>query len=476
MGRLIKPVLFSDQFGLPRLYLEERGLLDPILNADTKLFIDPLLLRDSKNEIIKERGLPLLKKRFTDIMRLTIASRSVGDVAWRNAQRLMDLGERREICLGFGGSSVTGSSRPDSLKNGILRTTREIMELGIDDPEIISLMGFLENGVGPDTISDLTTNAIFPALQEITEKVCRDRGLPLKRFVIDGRETMLPANPFGDGRNGIALVPFDILRELPIASDWSEVSRVALENKHIRDRVNELIADFAKATVSEKKAALKAAALQSKRAFMELFDELLDADRAYDVDHDQAGIQGFRQALREVAARYPLRIIQPTVKTRAELARIVQSIIAQFRNLIENHDLADLLWSGDLPRHEKAAQLLFFAVADAYCRANNIDVSPETDSGGGPVDFKFSSGYDGRYLVEIKLSTGRVVHGYDTQLEVYRRAAGRCDAAFLVVDVGKMGSKLTRIRKVQRERVMADGNAPDIEVVDGKRKPSASKR
>jgi hypothetical protein len=315
MGRLIRPLLFSEYFRLPRLHLEERGLLDPILNADTKLFIDPLLLRDSKNEIIKAHGLPLLRKRFTDIMRLTMASKALGDVAWRTAQRLMDLGGRREICLGFGGSSVSGSSRPDNLKNGILQTTKEIMELGVDDPEIISLMAFLEDGVGPDTISDLTTNAIFPALQEITEKICRDRDLPLEKFVVDGREMMLPGNPFSHGRNGIALVPLDILRELPIATDWSEVAHVAFKNKHIRDRVNALIADFAKATVREKKAALKKAALQSKRAFWELFDGLLNADRAYDVDQDQAGIQSFRRALREVAARYPLRIVQPTVKT-----------------------------------------------------------------------------------------------------------------------------------------------------------------
>ena len=72
------------------------------------------------------------------------------------------------------GISVSGSSRPDSVKNTILRTTREIVELGINDPEIISLMGFLEENVGPDTISDLTTNAILPALEKITEQVCAD--------------------------------------------------------------------------------------------------------------------------------------------------------------------------------------------------------------------------------------------------------------------------------------------------------------
>ena len=476
MGKLVRPVLFSAKFNLPKLYLEKRGLLDPILNADTKLFIDPLLLKGSKNKTIKSRGLSLLRQRFEEIIRLASASRKTDDAAWRAACRRMNLDERREICLGFGGSSVSGSSRPTKTKDQILRTTKEIIELGINDPEIISLMGFLEEDVGPDTISDLTTNAIFPALEEITGEVCRAHDIPIARFNIDGREVLLPANPFQNGLTGIALVPLDILRDLPIATDLSDVSRVAFENEQIRRRVNELIADFAKATVREKKAALRKAALQSKKAFRAMFDGLISADEAYDIAQDKAGLQVLRQGLRDIPARYPLRIIAPSASTRSELARVVQEIIAQFRKLIEDNDLADLLWNEDKPRREKTAQLLFFGIADGYCRANNIDISPETDSGGGPVDFKFSSGYDGRYLVEVKLSTGTVVHGYGTQLKVYQNAAGKCDASFLVVDVGKIGGKLVRIRKTQSDLRKAGNSAPEIELIDGKKKPSASKR
>lgn len=72
----------------------------------------------------------------------------------------------------------------------------------------------------------------------------------------------------------------------------------------------------------------------------------------------------------------------------------------------------ELVWNGTVPRHERASQLLFFAVANVMCAINNVDISPEINSGGGPVDFKFSTGYRGRVLVELKLSTGSVVHGY----------------------------------------------------------------
>ena len=477
MAKLHKPVLFSEAFGIPAADLDTLDLLDPILNADTKLFIDPLLLRSSKNGHVQQDALQLLKQRFGNIIRLGLASKEPTDAAWKAAHRLLDLEERKETCLGFGGSSVSGSSRPERVKSAILRTTLQVISLGIDDPEIISLMGFLENDVGPDTISDLTTNAIFPALEKITADVCQRYGILRQQFFIEGQPVNLPTNPFSNGRYGIALVPRDILRELPIASDWSDVSRVAFENKLIRDRVNLLIADFAKATISEKKRVLKTAALQSAEAFLDMFDGLLSVpDKAYSSEQDQAGIYAFRQALREVASQYPHKIDRPKGYSKQELKRVVDDIVDQFKKLIERNDISDLLWHGGQPRNEKAAQLVFFAVADAYCKANNIDISPETDSGGGPVDFKFSTGYDGRYLVELKLSTGRVVHGYKTQIAVYREASEKCDATFLVVSVGKIGKKLTTIRAHQR-RTREDGaQAPEIVVVDATKKASASKR
>src|SRR5262249_19968832 len=347
-GKIIKPVLFSDYFKVPTLDVQKFGLLDPILNSDTKLFIDPLLLRDSKNTIIRKEGVKLLRDRFTNIIKLVMASRDVSDAAAKAARRLLNLNERRETCLGYGGASVSGSSRPDRIKNAILQTTKEIVELGIDDPEIISLMGFLEEEVGPDTISDLTTNAIVPALAKITQEVSDRYEIRQKQFLIEGEAINLPENQYVKGQHGILLVPRDILRELPIATDWSDISRVAFENEQIRRKVNELIADFAKATVTEKKRALKTAALESKENFRKLFEGLLNApERAYDQKHDRAGLYALREVLQYIPARYPHRIPPPRRNTKSELARVVGDIIIQFKTLVEKKELSDLLWDED---------------------------------------------------------------------------------------------------------------------------------
>jgi hypothetical protein len=144
--------------------------------------------------------------------------------------------------------------------------------------------------------------------------------------------------------------------------------------------------------------------------------------------------------------------------------------------MVEGNNLWELLWYGTEPRHERAAQLLFFAVANVLCAANDIDISPETNSGGGPVDFKFSTGYRGRVLVEIKLSKGQVVHGYKTQLEVYKTAAKTYEAIFLIVNVGGLGNKLRVVQRAQLDAQKAGERTSRIVMVDARRQKSASKR
>lgn len=71
------------------------------------------------------------------------------------------------------------------------------------------------------------------------------------------------------------------------------------------------------------------------------------------------------------------------------------------------------------PRPESMSQMLFYMIASVYCKINNLDITPEAETGRGPVDFKVSSGFSDRVLVEVKLSSNPgLLHGYTTQLEL----------------------------------------------------------
>jgi hypothetical protein len=476
MAKIINPKLFSQQFGVPKADIDKAGFLDPLLNADTKLFIDPLLLRKSKNTTLATKGVAAFRKRTSDIVNLLLANPTNTGPAWTAALRLLDLHERRETCLGYGGAGTSGSSRPDSLKTRILNTTRDIVNLGVKNPEIIGLMGIFEDDVGPDTISDMTTNSLLGVLQEITLGFCRKYSIPTAKFTLGLEQYELPINPLANG-HGFLLVPKDVLRELPVATDWSDIDRVVQHNAILRHLVNKMIGGITKATIKEKKRALKTIALQSEGNFQKLFTDLLAGNlQGYDFGKDKKNVEALREILTSTPQRFPLAIVQPTSPSAAELRRVVNEVTAQFKHLVEDCDLSRLLWDNSNPKPEKAAQLVYFGVADSYCKANDIDISPEVHSGGGPVDFKFSSGYAGRLLVEMKLSKGTVVHGYEEQLETYKAAAETEEALFLVIDVGKMGTKLIKIKKIQADRQALGERTADIVVVDAKRKPSASKR
>jgi hypothetical protein len=70
-----QPKYFSDQFSIDKTKLQELGVFDPILNFDTKVFVDPLLLKKSSNEIIRNSAktfddffITLLSVEFHNVM------------------------------------------------------------------------------------------------------------------------------------------------------------------------------------------------------------------------------------------------------------------------------------------------------------------------------------------------------------------------------------------------------------------------
>lgn len=60
--------------------------------------------------------------------------------------------------------------------------------------------------------------------------------------------------------------------------------------------------------------------------------------------------------------------------------------------------------------------LFFLLLPTKYCEVNNLDISPETDTGNGPIDFKISKGFNDKINIEMKLSTNtKLLHGYKSQ-------------------------------------------------------------
>jgi len=237
-----------------------------------------------------------------------------------------------------------------------------------------------------------------------------------------------------------------------------------------------MLAGIATPTVTEYKEALKSAALSSPEAFNHFLASVMANSKAYDSDEDILGYFRLRKLMLEDRPMFEEKSNVDLTKGPEAIREVVLEAIAMFQKHVEVGDLWKELWSGDKPKLERASQIIFQLAADAFCKANNIDMSPEANMGGGPVDFKFSSGYEANVRVELKRDTGKVKHGYEVQLEHYKTASESFFGIFVVIDYGKLGNKLTTIQKIRNERIAAGHRASDIIVIDATRKDSASKR
>lgn len=474
MGKVRDPVLFSQYFGLTPDLLDAAGLVDPFLNVDTQLFIDPVLLEKSSNPVVAGEAHAAFRSHFEKFVRLLSISEREDDAAWRGAQKLLDLREPPDNRLGYGSSGRSGSSRPERIRSLIMRTSKEIITLGSKDPEMIGLMGFFEEEVGPDTISDFTTRVIVEQLAEITLDFCKKHKVPTK---INESGLELPSFSLKKGESRFALlIPQDIVRDLPIANDFSEIADAVAATEKIRQRVNKLLGDTAKHTVAKQKAAVRKTALESKELFELFLKSIKEHTEPYSKNEDAFGYYKIRELFTGDQSQFKANDTFDLTQGIGTIIRVVGETLEMFKHHVEKGNLWEELWTGKKPKRERAAQLIYFAIADCFCKANNIDISPEANMGGGPIDFKFSKGYHARVLVEMKRSSGTVRHGYEKQLEIYKEAARSFHGVFVIVNYGDLGTKLATIQKIRAKRLESDEPASDIVVIDATPKQSASKR
>lgn len=478
MAKFSNPISFTAHFDISPAILDAMGAMDPLLNVDTKLFIDPLLLDSSSAPELSVSAPSRLRTYFEKLLKLLQVSRARGDAPWREANRLMRFSEVAATCLGYGAATVQGSGFGPAKRAKVLTTAKEIVDLGVDDPSIFLLIPLLEENIGPDLISDMTTRIIFPDLAQFTRRTLSGQSIPVHQFNIDGHVVELPNNPFARRHMPVLLVPKDVLARLPMASDWSEVAHAAAQNASLRQRVNHYVGNIWQSKTRKDKAQLRANVLRSKEAVDALLAAIVGGNHgAYDFASDPLGLRGWRDVLERLASEAPLELAKAQVWTVDAVFEIVKQIVDQFQFLVEKRGLSRLLWHDGRPHHEDVSQRVFFAVAHAYCAANNLDITPEADTGNGVVDFKFAAGFLSRVLVETKLSSNRkLVHGYERQLESYRQAEQTTRAIYLVIDVGGMGKKDLALVELRNEQTRNGQPASELIFVSGFVPPSASKR
>ena len=322
------------------------------------------------------------------------------------------------------------------LRTNILHTIKELIIAGEKDPTLFELLGVFQEGIGCDRVSDLLTFILLPEILEYTHRVIETFGISNRKIRFRNKEYSTCFNEY----NGkpLLLLPAAILSPLIIAYGFDDIDRICLENERVRQEINTYF-DLKNRKTKLKKVEI----LQAMKNSPSFRNELITAYKsataeAYDFENDPVGEYAWYNAAKEYVKKYPLQLKLPASPTITDVYTVVEIICAHYKSLIEDNGLWSLLYDDYLkPKHERAAQLLFFGIADSYCTANNVDLSREINSGRGSVDFKLSHGAEDKVIVEIKLtSNGQLKNGFTTQVPIYMKQERTNRAVYLIIDNG----------------------------------------
>jgi hypothetical protein len=472
---LSKIVRFSESMKLDSKAFIAAGVLDPILGVDVNVFIDPQRLFHTKlPEFSSARA--RIEKYFTDTFRLLKLSSSPSDSFHRQAVRRLTFKETKGVGIGFGRDTDDGNGIGEGLAKRLVSTAKMILKKTVEDPAVFELLGLFEDDFGPDRLSDLTIFILRKDFLRFTARAAVKIGIPnLGHYTFDGETFRVP---FRKGTNiPITLLPLDLIRDLPIATSFDEIEDAGYLNKELRACWRDIIHKAHEVGTEPGKD-------DAKRLFLEhpeFFEPLLESYKKnnsgpYDFIKDPRGLLSWASFAMEYASNHPLAL-KKDIRTLHDLRQVVGSIVDQFRRNIESNGLNKLLYKPDgRPQREAFAQLLFFASADAYCRANGLDLSPESNAGRGPVDFKISRGCL-KIVVEIKLSTHKgLVKGFEDQLEIYKEAESALDGFYVIVRVSEtIPSAVKEIEKSISNRRKRGEKTSVLRIIDGTIHPSASR-
>ncbi|MGP8252606.1 MAG: hypothetical protein ACLQHF_11265 [Terracidiphilus sp.] len=464
---------FNQLFRISAIRMRKLGVFNREIGTDSKMFVDPKLLEDATEEFAGARNDIL--KYFSTVIALIkqIKVERDTDLFWVAARNSMQFKETSNTGLGCAEDGTEGNAIGKILASRIISRARQVLPHVDYQPEVLELIGVFTEGLGCDRISDMVVAILKPRFLAYTSRVTTE--LQIQQTVkaqFNGKTYIFPQAKKGE--KPIILVPRSLLRPLPIAADLGEALDNADLNDHTRQAANKMFAD-----ARERGAA--APTTNELRSFIvsrpTIYKEILEGYKRaraipYDFDLDPRKVSDFDPIAAEIvgAPKVDLSGLDAWGRVR----RCVTETISHLRQSIEDNRLSDVLYDDQgKPRKELIAQRVIFAIAKIFGKLCNVDVARESNSGPGPVDFRFSVGDKDRLLVETKLSTHeRLKDGYYEQLPAYGRAEGIKSLILLVIRVSDDDKHI----KALKEAIARKSLAIQVIGIDAVRKPSASKR
>jgi hypothetical protein len=223
-------MLASDYFKIKRTASDD--WFDPILNADTELFVDPFLIFKETRGFWKTAHSEIITHFDRAFMLIATGNRNPKTLPYQKALALLVFREPQELCLGYTSKGTAGLGSGFGYARAIAEAICDAIERGLEHPRHFEELGILNEGIGPDRISDITCTILKSKLVEYTQAIAERHSIRLSKHRIfasgfdanalrwESPEVEVPTNPSTGGP--LLFVPERFLKDLPVlnADDW----------------------------------------------------------------------------------------------------------------------------------------------------------------------------------------------------------------------------------------------------------------
>jgi hypothetical protein len=470
---------FSEVMGI--IINDEDDWYDPIVGYDTRLFIDPFLIFRSTDLLFRNSHKKIIRF-FNSAVEIISSSRNEkSSFYYKRARSILLFPEINELCLGFSSKTSQGAGSGKGFSEAMIDAIWTTIIKETQSLNHFEQLEIFNEGIGPDRISDITANILKKELIQFTQQVCEKHSIKTKSVPLEHVDFNFDMKRWEDGHvnlpvasnQPIILVPKKFLRHVPeLNSDDFGSFLKSHDAEYLRQKLNFEIGS----KLNKRKIVLTA------RKCPDLVRKYLEHKEAncigtpYDFSIDSDNFEtGYSSATNYASS---LHVKLANASNHEQFLEVINVIISEFKKWVEDNSGRELLVNDNgSPRKEAAAQRLFTFVAVPICKANNIDISKEANIGSGPVDFKFSSGYSARILVEVKKPSVHLnfLKNIEKQLPRYLSSEDVKNGIYLIIRTSKDDDIPIEEAEKLILKLNEKGLNISMKIINAEKRPSASK-
>ncbi len=455
-------MFFTERFQVSSEILKSYGAVDISLICDVPLFVDPMLIFNSKNERYAELHKGIIHYFYF------LYSKAAQGLTPKEIDAWFNFSEVPNNWLGYSLYGNKGLALGKKYANFLYENIAFAVNThSISKSTHIEKVMLLYEGSGKDKISDLTVNLIKGFLCEYTESFALKyiKKVFLDKFYVDkayfdydtesfvSKEFVLPyIYNEDDKKEYVLLTPYDILREDEPAINKKDFLnsydriRTVIENDTLRTYVNNYIGKAVreyeenqrkiKRPVSEK--SIKKIERQAFQDVVKENPELYDYYiKLRETDTDEIRLQCLEELNIQldklfVASKKLITLFESENYSRNEMLTAREEAkqrLRFFKHIIEDCDgYKNLYVKGVQIAQENDLQRLFRFVW--YGTSYKVDA--ESNNGRGQTDFIISKGQSNQNIIEFKLASNSKLAHVFTQVEIYE-AANCADGSLIVI-------------------------------------------